>query len=223
MKFKQLHHIFFLSIIFLLPSCGRVIDWTASNFYQGEERTYDRSILTTYLRSKRVYDQLHTVAMFDALWLSPAVRTVYADMVSAVYGKNEEHHNAFLRRQLEEERHFISFYVLSTYGIPLGDSKSQWVVTLRINGISYTPIEFKAVELPLEYKSMFGDRLNRFKLPYLIKFDARDVEEHELLEYANEIELVFRSVDREAVLMWKVNGKNNTGAQEVEEGVWGLA
>lgn len=213
MKFPYLQQIIFFSCIVLLPNCGRVIDWTASNFYQGEERTYDRSVISKYLRSKRVYDQLDTVAMLDVLWLSPAVRTVYADMVSNVYGKDEERHNAFLRRQFEEARHFISFYVLSTYGITLGDSKSEWVITLRINDNYYTPIDIKLVELPLEYKAMLSDRLNRFKLPYLIRFDARDVQERSLLEYTDQIELVFRSINREAVLVWKVDHAKDTDVQ----------
>ncbi len=217
MKFKQLQRIIFLSFLVLLPNCGRVIDWGMSNFYQGEERVYDRSVMTKYLRSVRVYDQLHTAAMFDALWLSPAVRTVYADMVSNVYGKNEEKHNAFLRRQLEEARHFISFYVISTYGIPLGETTSEWVITLRINGVSYVPIELKKVELPLEYKSLFGDRLNKFKLPYLLKFDACDVEDNALLENADTIELVFRSIDREAVLVWKVDRTKDADTGEIQE------
>lgn len=216
MQFKQLHSIFFLSLIVLLPSCGRVIDWGMSNFYQGEERVYERSIISKYLRSKRIYDQLDTVGMFDALWLSPPVRTLYADMVSGVHGKNEERHNAFLRRQLEEARHFISFYVLSTYGIPLGDSTSQWVITLRINGVYYTPIELRAVELPLEYKSLFGDHFNRFKLPYLIKFDARDIEGNSLLNYADDIAIVFRSIDKEAVLVWRVDVQRDTDAGEIQ-------
>lgn len=217
MKFKHLQHIILLSIIVLFPNCGRVIDWGMSNFYQGEERKYDRSVMNDYLRSKRVYDQLHTVAMFDVLWLSPAVRTVYADMVSNVYGKNEEQHKVFLRRQLEETRHFISFYVISTYGISLGDSRSEWVVTLRINDRYYTPIEFRSVELPLEYKSMFGDRCNRFKMPYLVKFDARDVEDNQLLDNADEIALVFRSINKEAVLTWNVDRKKDTDAVEVQK------
>jgi hypothetical protein len=215
MTFKHLKPVILLGFIILLPNCGRVVDWGMSNFYQGEERKYDRSVVNQYMRSKHVYSQLTTVGMFDVLWLAPEVRTLYAQMVSNVYGKNEEKHNAFLRRQLEEARRFVSFYIISSYGLSLGDSQSQWVITLRINDTYYTPIDFKAVELPLEYKSMFGDRLNRFKLPYLIRFDARDIEDKSLLDNANKIELVFRSVDKEAVLVWKFNDPNVADAGDM--------
>lgn len=218
MKSKQIHYLFPVFFILVLPNCGRVVDWGVDNFYQGQERNYDRTLINTYLREKRIYDQFDTAGFFTALWLSSPVRSLYADMVSEMYGKNEERHKSFLRRQIEETRHFISFYLLSTYGIPLGESDSKWVITLRINDVYYTPVELKTVELPLEYKSIFGPHYNRFKLPYLLKFDARDVEGNPLLdEKVQKIALVLRSIDREAIMEWEVNVERDVNIEVVGE------
>lgn len=193
-------------LITLMPNCGRVLDWGMHNFNQGKEVKYDRKLIKSYIKSIRIYDQIDTLGIFDVLWLSIPVRSAYAELTAQMHGKDEEKKSAFLRRQFEETRHFISFYVLSTYGIPLGETTSAWIVTLRIDDEVYRPIELKSVELPLEYKWFFSDHFNRFKLPYLLKFDAKDIQGNNLItEDTQTITLVFRSIDKEQELIWHID------------------
>ncbi len=132
----------------MLPGCGRLIDWGKKNFYQGEDFDNDRKMVEPFVRSVTIYDQLSTRAHFDAIWLSDQVRTAYTDLHSARLAKSEEHKQAFLRRQFEENNYFISFYILSLYEIKLGDPESKWSLFLEVDGKTYHAIELKVVELP---------------------------------------------------------------------------
>jgi len=199
MKTKNIFHIS-LMLITLLPGCGRVTNWAKSNFNQGQDINSDLGSIQQQVHTVRIYDQFATCAIFDGLWLSDAVRTAYADIYAQRHGKDR---NTFLRRQLEENKHFISFYVLSSYEIPLGTDNALWTVTLHINDHLFTPIETKMVELPQEYRVFFDKRYNRFKVAYMIKFDAQDIEENALITPETEqLQLVFRSIKKEAMLTW---------------------
>lgn len=208
-----------ISFLFVLPGCGRLVDWAKGNFNQGT--TFDRNaqIGKKYIRSETVYDQFTTCGMFDALLLSDEVRTVFAELHARRYGKSEAQYKSFLRRQLEENNHFISFFILTSYEIPLGKSDAKWAVFLQIDGNRFAPTELKAVELSPEFKSIFGKRFNRFKIAYMVKFDANTVEDKPLLASdTKELALYFRSVDKQATLTWALNmiDKENMSAQKTE-------
>ncbi|MFC1841793.1 hypothetical protein ACFLYA_01855 [Candidatus Dependentiae bacterium] len=193
----------FLFIIGFLPGCLRVVDWGKENFYQGQEIEYDLSEVRKSIISKRVYDQFTLVGSFDVLWLSDCVRTIYSDIYSCKHGKTEEQRRMFLRRQLEENNHFIAFYVLSLKTIPLGDTCSEWSLFLRVGCKIFTPTEIKVIEICPEYREIFGKKYNNFKDVYLVYFNAKDVEDNYIIhEGVNRVELIFRSVDREVVLPW---------------------
>lgn len=197
-----------LSGMLILAGCGRTTDWIQSNFTQAHKRT-SSSIPCEHIKSITVYDQFSTVAMFNALWLSDAVRTIYADLHNFKHGKNLELSNAFLRRQLEENKHFISFYVLTPYDILFGDKNGAWSVSLEVDGNLYAPIETKVIEMAPEYQSFFGRKLNRFKATQMLKFSAKDVEEKPIItEKTTALRLFFRAVDREVILEWPIsNGR----------------
>ena len=192
-------------LILLFPGCGKVIDWGEKNFAQMP--SLDTSILAVqkYIRSVRMYDQLTTQARFDALWLSDDVRMNYAQLYALKFGKTEEQKKVFLRRQLEENNHFIAFYVLSSYEDPLGDSGSQWSLFLEIDGKNYAPIELKVVELAPEYIYIFGKKYNRFKVPYSVKFDAKDINDQFLITpETKKITLYCRSLSSEVTFVWDI-------------------
>jgi hypothetical protein len=196
--------IYILALIVLLPSCTRVIDWGERTFAQAPSLQAEVEQAQKYIRSVTMYDQLTTRARFDALWLSDDVRTNYANLYALKFGKTEEQKKVFLRRQLEENNHFITFYVLSLYEHPLGDSSSEWTLFLKINDKNYAPIEVKAIELSPEYIHIFGKKYNRFKVPYSIKFDAKDINEQFLItpEIKNMI-LYCRSLHSEVTFVWE--------------------
>lgn len=201
---------FVVGALLTLPGCGRIIDWGKEQFNQGQEVDEINKRVKDYIRSIKVYDQFTTRGIFDAIWMSDEVRTAYADLYAFRQGKSDEHTKTFLRRQLEENKHFISFYVLSLYEVPLGEANSEWNLILKVNDTEYVPVEVKKIELPHEYRIFFGDRYTRFKEPYIVKFNAKDVDDKVILdETAKKIELLFRAVDRRVVLCWPLDEKGN--------------
>ena len=203
---KFIKHACGLLLLSLLPSCSKLVDWGKDTFPQGEQLDVDLTPAQSYIQSVTVYDQFTTRAKFDALWLSDEVRTIYSDLYSSKYGRTEEQRKSFLRRQLEENKHFISFYILSLYEMPLGDQNSQWSVFLRIDEKNYAPMEIKSIDLSTEYVLIFGKRFNRFKVAYQCKFDAKDIDDQLLIStQISNIALYFRSVKKETTLVWHFN------------------
>ncbi len=197
----------FIFLAALLPGCGRIIDWGKTNFYQGKELIHFKDEVKPSLRSITIYDQLDTKAIFDVLWLNDAVRTAYANLHILRQGKNEEKLQTFLRRQLEENNHYVTFYFLSTHEVKLGIPESQWSLFLLIDGREYYPFEIKEVELPYEYQLFFGNRWNRFKVPYIVRFKAITDDDPLLQEETNYMELIARSGQKEHVFVWKVSNE----------------
>lgn len=194
-----------LGLLAVLSGCGRVVDWGKTNFYQGQERDTYRDVAQPYIKSVTIYDQLTTRGMFDALWLSDMVRTAYADLHIFRQGYGDERRNAFLRRQLEENNHYISFYVLALYDAKLSDPSSHWSLFLDVNGNRYQPIEVRVVELPYEYQVFFGSRWNRFREPYLVRFGAKDTNDQLIISpETKELALHIRSAAKEHALVWKI-------------------
>lgn len=196
-------------LLFGVSGCGRVVDWGTELFDQGEDLPSLNAAARGYLRSCTIYDQLATAGMFDALWVSDEVRTLYTDAYARRRGKNDEFKKTFLRRQLEENRHFIMFYVLSPFELPLGEPHSQWQVFLKIGADVYYPVELKPAELEPEYIGFFGKKYSRFKAPYSIKFDAKNIDEKSILSPDDTLTLSFRSLEKQVLLTWQV-GQSST-------------
>ncbi|MCX5925685.1 MAG: hypothetical protein NT124_05330 [Candidatus Dependentiae bacterium] len=204
---------FFLLVFYLvtIPGCGRLIDWGKDALYQGETLTIDTAVAKKNIKSVAVYDQFTTQAIFDALFLSDDVRTACANVYARKWGKDKDQYTAFLRRQLEENKHYISFYVLSLYEKPLGESTSEWALFLRIDDKDMVPFEVKSIDMPPEYELLFGKRFNQFKIAYSVKFSMRDGEDNLVVSLnTKQIALVFRSMDKEVVLAWN-SGRETVG------------
>ena len=196
---------FVLGTLLLLPGCGKIVDWAERTFDQSSSLDSPIKQAQKHIRSVTKYDQLTTSARFDVLWLSDSVRANYADLYALKFGKTEEQKKIFLRRQLEENHHFISFYVLSLYDWPLGDPSSDWTLFLEIDGKHYAPIEIRAVELAPEYMYIFGKKYNRFKVPYSVKFDAKDINDQSLITpQTNKITLYCRSLSSDVTFVWDI-------------------
>jgi len=203
---KKIYNISTVIVLLLLPSCGRVIDWGSRTFEQAPTLHSSITKAQKYIRSVTTYDQLTTRARFDVLWLSDEARMNYADLFASKFGKTEEQKKIFLRRQLEENNHFIAFYVLSLYDHPLGDSSSNWTLFLEIDGKFYAPIEIKTIEISPEYIYIFGKKYNRFKVPYSVKFDAKDINDQFLItDETEKITLHCRAIDTEVQFMWDLD------------------
>jgi hypothetical protein len=212
---------FACAMLAILPGCGRLIDWGKETLNQGQEADEINKRVRDYIRSIKVYDQFTTRGIFDAIWLGDEIRTAYADLYAFRQGKSDEHTKTFLRRQLEENKHFISFYVLSLFEVPLGEANSEWNLILKINDAEYVPCEVKKIELPHEYRIFFGDHYTRFKEPYIVKFNAKDVEDNFLISPTTQkIELLFRAVDRRVVLCWQLDDQGNVIGKPKLPALW---
>jgi len=198
-------HILFLVLI-TLPGCCRYIEWGKRTFYQGKNLPSNTALVRRYIRSVNVYTQFATSAIFDALWLSDQVRTAYTHVHSVRLAKDSEHERTFLWRQLEENNHFISFYVLSLYDVPLGGSQDDWSVSLIIKDQFYAPLEITVVDLPPEYRVFMSREVSRFKTAYYITFNAENLEGNPLIdETVCELCLQFRSTQKSVTLSWKID------------------
>ncbi|MFC1842279.1 hypothetical protein ACFLYU_01340 [Candidatus Dependentiae bacterium] len=192
-------------LLSILPGCGKIYDWGKDNFYQGQEVENNMEVARSYIKSKRVYNQFTIVGQFDALWLSDEARKNYANIYCCRHGKTQEQAHVFLRRQLEENNHFVAFYVLSLSDIILGDKDSVWSVSLEVGDGSFKPVKIKTIELSPEYIDIFGKKYNKFKDVYLIYFNAKDVEDKYIIsDTTDPITLLFRSVDKEVELVWNL-------------------
>lgn len=195
-----------LSLI-TLPGCWRTVDWAKSNFYQGTCLAQDTMCIDPYIKSVRVYDLLSVRATFDALWLSDAVRTAYVDLYTMRYGKSDAERDALVSNQLAENNQYISFFILSSYDVPLIGDNVEWGVFLRVydhNDVvtTLTPVEFKEVDLVPEYRAFFGKKCNQFKVVYLVRFNVCNKEGQSLLMRVHKMALHFRSMCKEVVLEW---------------------
>jgi len=200
---------FTVSFLLFVPGCGRLIDWGKTQVEQGQDIKENLKPAKNYIRSTRTYDQFTLVGAFDSLWLSDEVRLIYSNLYQMKHGRTDEERNIFLRRQLEENNHFITFYLLSACDITIGQKDSDWTVMLRIGNYNFVPTEFKTVDLSPEYKAIFGKHFNRFKTAYILQFNAKDIEDTPLISpETKEIELLFRSVEKQVMHNWRLDGPN---------------
>lgn len=216
MKRNALSFLSTLLFLAILPGCGRIIDWGKERVKQGTDNTKDVKVARDHIRSIRVYDEFTLLGAFDSLWLSDAVRNSYAELYALRHGKTDEAIKVFLRRQLEENNHFISFYVLSAVDISLGETNSDWNVFLKIGEHQFTPIELKTVDLSPEYIHIFGKKLNRFKMAYIVRFNAKDIEDRPLIQPSTPlISLVFKTVKKEVTQEWLLDSAGKLKPLEV--------
>lgn len=201
---KSLQKIILMVGIASLPGCGGVIDWAIERFDQGGTHKKDKELISYYMRSKNIYDQFTTVALFDALWLSDDIRTLYTDSYAKMHGRSNEVRQTFLRRQLKANTHFIDFYVLSTDEVPLNVKPIVWALYLKVGDITYQPLAVKAVDLSPEYKQFFGRKLSNHKRSYEVRFERYDADGKDILDGQDIIELYFSGPGSYTSVEWNI-------------------
>lgn len=211
----------FILCSLVLSSC-RYIDWAKEQLPQTPKVCYDEMTVRRYMRSLHLYDQFDTLAHFEVLWLSDEVRSVYAQVYAEKHGLSEERFEEFERRQLEENNHYISFYVLiatpEEKDSALGEKCSTWTIYMKIDCDIYQPVEIKQVELCPEYELFFGWRMSRFKKPYIVRFDAQDIDDNDLIDASTKtVELWFRKADRVEKVRWYLTPEGKAISEPAKE------
>jgi hypothetical protein len=192
--------------------CKRYIDWGKDVFCQGEKFDAYERIPRVYLRSARVYDQFTTMGLFTALWLADEVRLAYSCVHARRRGMDEDLQSVFTRRQLEENNHFISFYLLAAEigdDTLLSNESPPWTIYAQIDGENYKPIEIRYLtSLPMEYRFFFGDYLTSHQQMYLVKFNARDINNKRLINNnVRALSLWLTDGNRKVELKWCLDNK----------------
>lgn len=196
--------VLFVCLVMLLPGCGgRVTHWFLDNFNQAGTIKGCVEYPYEYVRTATINDQVNTVAMFDALWLSDEVRKRYVDLRALRFNFSADQKENLLRAQLKENENFITFYVLGLNNICLSGSDPVWAISLEVDDTIATPVEIKTVRFDQEYRAFFGELYIRPKSMYRVKFNARDASGSPLITGATQmISLWFRSVNKEEALTW---------------------
>ena len=165
----------------MLSGCGALIDWYKETVPQSATHAYDKKTVQQYLKSIRLYDEFATIAMFDVLWLSDEIRTMYAKQYSAVRKHSSNAETEAIRRQLQVNETLIAFYVLSLRSSPLHTATAQWIAYLDVDGVVYYPQEIKFIELVPHFKAMFGSLLTKHKQACEVKFNRIDQEGRDIM------------------------------------------
>ena len=225
MKFlKYIQILIVFQFILFTTGCNKIVEWGKENFKQAER--YNEGIIKhmqPYLRSNIVYDQLSTIADFSALFLTDAARMLYVDYYTNRYTISKEKESIIRQRLLNENKYYISFYVLGSQSEKLypsnkalfngryyknqnllGEKDSEWHVSLKINDKVYVAESVRVVELPIEYQHFFGTHYSQFKSIYLVKFDALDELDHEIITSGQHVVILqFASARYKTELVWK--------------------
>src|SRR5579862_7400654 len=127
-------NLFLLMIMMTISSCVRYDKIVKSEFPQGTSYDDNRDVTYYNVRSVNLYEQFKKKAIFNALYLSDATRTKYVDVYTRKRGITGEAYKAMLNRNLEENKHWISFYLLAdvrdkTY-VSLSEKNSSWTLYL---------------------------------------------------------------------------------------------
>lgn len=191
----------------VFPACVKTYKIMKQESPQGVVHEPNFLSVQKNLRSVRVYDEWATKASFDALYLSDEIRRLSASIYSRRRGKDHEFERNYARRQLEENKQWLSFYVLAdvraSIGRQLNDQDPAWTAYLEtISGQKIPAMLVKDVELSPEIRGLFSAHENSFKTPYLIQFSATDDEGKRIVEQDAPFKLVMSSFDRDAEMFW---------------------
>lgn len=216
-----------LLLVMTFSSCVRYEKLVKTEFPQGTSYDDNREVTHNNVRSTTIYDQFSTKGFFDGLRLSDEVRTAYVDLYCRKRGITGEARKATLNRHLEENKHWISFYLLAdvrdkTY-ISLSEKGSSWTVYLDVgNKVMLQPEFIKEVDLEPEYQAFFAHRFNLFKTAYLIKFPIMDIHGKRYEGDDVDVKLAISSPYKKGELVWKFSQtKTRKKLNKDEDFYWG--
>jgi hypothetical protein len=213
------HVLIFSLVLVFFPGCVKYHKIFKSEFPQGVEVHEPSAIAGAHLRSCALYDQFQTLALFDVVWFSDKLKSTYVDMVCRRHGKDNEARDALLRRQLEENKHWVTFALLADIRdkthVAMSEKDSAWSLYLQMpDGEKVQPVSIKEVELEPEYQIFFGHRFNMFKKAYLVKFPAKPLDGKAYLDRGKSFKMTIASTKKTATMEWSLDLKKSE--EEVE-------
>ena len=197
----------FVVAAFLLTGCAKYHEFINNEVPQAERHEASNTTIQKYLRSLTLYEGFETRARFDALWMTDEMRLVHTALHSERVGLNQEEREAFLLRQLEENNHWQSLFMLAEipdHGhISLTDKNSAWSLYLETEtGYRISPESVKEVELSPDIKAMFGHRLTPFKKVFQVRFPAKNLNGEHFFAAGDEVQLICAGAGIRGTLTW---------------------
>ena len=198
-----------LALTLMFTGCAKYHEFINKEVPQAEHHEPSNSTIKKYLRSLTLYEGFETKARFDGLLMSDEIRLVHTALHSERVGQNKEEREGFLLRQLDENNHWISFYLLAEipdHGhISLTDKNSAWALHLESpNGYRIAPESVKEVELSPDIRVLFGHRLTPFKKIFQVKFPVKNLAGNSFFAPGDEMVLVCAGAGIRGSLTWMV-------------------
>lgn len=207
-----------------LSGFTKIAEWGKRTFYQAP--VYGDNFIQgaqPFIKSVQAYSQFTSVATFDVMLLTDALRMLFVDYHKKNNGISADQEKLLRQRQLNENRYFISIYVLASQqersfvsgkamfcgeyqkaGELLSGKDPMWNVRLIVGGRQITPESVRVVDLPVEYRHLFGEAFNQFSTIYQIKFHAYDSNNQYILPFDRPTSMIFRfsSPMRQLDVIW---------------------
>jgi len=211
MKINLLNRLMLVCItLTFFSSCIKHYETVESEFNQGKQLKSDSyAIGRSSRRAITVYDEFETKASFAALYLNDATRKAYVDLYNQKRGMSYAKKEEMLKRALEENQHWATFYVLADVHekmyASLSEPNAVWTLSLKLHdGSILVPEKIKEVDLEPEYQTFFGSEYNHLKTAYIVTFPITPAQAA-LLSNAqtSTVVLWMRSPTKEARLQWK--------------------
>jgi hypothetical protein len=200
-----------VGVLGFYAGCIKYHDLVKSEFPQCKTQPDQHEVAYRYRRSVTVYDVYQTKAIFNALWLSDQVRTAYVDVYGGKRGMDEQAKEEMLKRLLEENKHWLNFYVLAEVGdktyTSLSEKYAAWTLYVMIdNDKKIMPESIKEVDLEPEYQLMFAKTFNPFKTAYLVKFPLKgELADRYAKGMIKNIQMIVSSTYKERAMVWDMN------------------
>lgn len=204
-SFQKNSILFLMLILFLAPSCMKYYKISNIEFHQGHDHDDERKALVGNKKNVSIYDQFMTQAIFDVLYLAEPVRMAYVDLHCEKRGLNISTKNKLQAREIELNKHWITFYVLADIRdkkhVALTDINSAWSLFLRFaDNTDVAPLSIKEVELEPEYQRLFGPMFDSFKRSYELKFPAKNLNNQNYIVSNEPFKLFISSAYKETAL-----------------------
>lgn len=216
----------FLALL-MLPSCIKHYEVLQCEFPQGCKYETTADITRCFVRSQSVYEQFSTNAIFDVLWLADDVRLAHVDLYARKRGIAKDVRDQMLRQDLEENNHWITFFVLADVrdnrgnGM-LSEKDAYWSLYLDVGKRgTVVPETVKEVELEPEIQALFGKTYNHFKIAYLVRFPVADADGNEYMRAGQTPILVASSPHKKCCFSWDNCFDACKGGQLNEDFYWG--
>ncbi len=174
-----------MTLLLMLPGCAL---FTSKK--NGAAHTVSQKAIMEaqqWIRTLYIYDQFTTNGFFVVLPLTKLVQ--YCSYIL---------HRTYVQTTHQLNYSSPAFIVLSSYQSPLFSDQCGWKLCLEYRGKKYENPLIRGIELPCEFRLLFGNYYNSFKSAYLVVFEGEG-----MLIGKEGFKLTFYSATTDKTIVWK--------------------